>query len=128
MTPDERIDEIMKGPFDGIGRYDHVYEPPTPEVEAAMRTFLRALVEARPDVPYDVGYDAMHGLTVDVGSEEIDELVSVSMWNDDTYVTLTGPSGTMRVQARCVPRAESVTLIPELLTRVDMVVAAKVPA
>lgn len=128
MTPDEAIDAVMRGPFDGIGRFDHVFEPPTPEVEAAMRVFLRALVEARPGVAYDVGYDAMHGITVDIGTSiEVDLLVSVSMWNDDSWATLSGPMGTDRVKTRVVPRSEATSLVQDALDRIDMV-SSKEPA
>lgn len=117
MTPDEAIDAIMRGPFDGIGRFDHVFEPPCAGVEAAMRGFLRAFVEAAPDVEYDAGYDAMHGISIEFHASSIDELVSVSAWNDSAIVVVCGPAGEGRLPAVSAPRAEAASLVPAVLER-----------
>lgn len=116
MSPDEAIDAVMRGPFECD---DIALDPPTPEVEAAMRAFLRALVEARPGVEYDVGYDVMEGLTTEFHGESFDALVSVIMWNDSKIVVVCGPTGDARLPAMKAPRAEAASLVPDVLARLD---------
>ena len=117
MSPDEAVDAVMRGPFecDGI-----TLDPPSPAVEAAMRSFLRALVEARPSIEYDVGYDVMEGLTVEFHAASIDALVSVIMWNQSTHAHVCGPTGPARLPAVGAVFAESASLVPEALRRVDI--------
>ncbi len=115
MSPDDAVDVAMRGPFED-GHDGEQLDPPTPEVEAAMRSFLRALDKARPGIEYDVGYDAMEGLTVDFPYTDIDEMVAVIMWNDSKRAVVCGPG---RVAAVGAPRAEAASLVPEVLARLD---------
>ena len=122
MTPDEAVDAVMRGPFE----CDNIaFDPPLPEVEAAMRAFLCALVEARPGVEFDVGYDVMEGLTVEFHGESIDALVSVVMWNDSKIAVVCGPTSYGRSHAVSAPRADAASLVPAVLARLDAREATK---
>lgn len=91
MTPDETIDAVMQGPFEDSHDGEQL-APPLPAVERAAREFLRALVEVRPDVTYDAGYDGMEGITIDVGDvDDFERQVNVLIWNDSARIVVCGP-------------------------------------
>ena len=114
MSPDEAVDAVMRGPFE----CDNIaLDPPSPAVEAAMRAFLRALVEARPGVEYDVGYDVMEGLSAELGAACG---VAIIMWNQSTHAHVCGPTGPARLPAVGAAFAEAASLVPEALRRVDI--------